>query len=996
MQAATKQYVDTHAANLPVNSIPYQGTSGSMPVAATPANIASLYRSTVWGPGQATQVGTTFHEGPSGAALAGTSPATGMGSLWAAWPSVSGGSYAAGGGVSLPISRGNDINAGANDYTATWSGITNTPSVYYVVRFGGTVSSGYLAVETLGAGGVSLLEINSGAATTVGNSAVASGASGSIAVTVAGNSVTVTPFGGRQITYTIPAGHQALTGQYVGFFNVGSSTQTIGGLNVTAAGTVPLAVACSGFMNQDGTCSAPSSNNMAAADSSGHFVGLPEKGTRSVNGVASIAWQDDFGAGVYDPRDPRWGPQDTQAHQAAALQNMSNQMACDLAMGKVQNARAQLPQGAYAVDKLLMAPGSTWEGLASSSGGTRFYTFVNNHFAAEFPFSMTVTCSDGQSHTDSLSNSHVSHITFSGCAQGGCSNAAGDTANYGAGGPYNSGFEMQSTAGVVEYVSASAFGGTGLRVNGMDSKTFHVTVQSSLEWYYYGGYKGITETAAGPESTGATIAGSTGSVVLSWTAVPSAAGYVLYRGTSAGAENIFYILGNVTSFTDTCATGASGSINNVVTNSLATPGAVTATASETGGTCAAGTYYYKIRATTGDGWHGSAEFTGVDTMVDWAEVYGLFDAPTAYTAFHLADISAGGGYSHYDHLWPQLGLVGIVQPGAQGIGDVYENFRVDFARTYGIYATAANLNFNGGIIDGSCTATNAATINTGQNRASFAGTCQQFYSVTGAANQITNTRFLDNNGFGPTYKTADMLLENTSAIGTIGSFQYINSEGLKSGAYITPQNPNFQNVTGPKPSIAGFNAISPVDASPITYTGFLNVEVGQDFYIYGGNANVTIANNSYIKTCTGANINLGSVAGVVLHFRYTGVGSAGLFGLPVAVAQVCSSSPAQPTIASSDTVTFSATPIFSTATRSSYIQLTGNVTSFTLGTGTDGQEKTLTFCQNATGGYTVTAPANVRGFMAVGTAATKCSSQHFTYSAAQAAWLADSAGVTNE
>ncbi|HEX6770942.1 MAG TPA: hypothetical protein VF126_02880, partial [Acidobacteriaceae bacterium] len=130
MQAATKQYVDTHAANLPVNSIPYQGTSGSMPVAATPANIASLYRSTVWGPGQATQVGTTFHEGSSGAALAGTSPATGTGSLWAAWPSVSGGSYAAGGGVSLPSSRGNDINAGANDYTATWSGITNTPSVY--------------------------------------------------------------------------------------------------------------------------------------------------------------------------------------------------------------------------------------------------------------------------------------------------------------------------------------------------------------------------------------------------------------------------------------------------------------------------------------------------------------------------------------------------------------------------------------------------------------------------------------------------------------------------------------------------------------------------------------------------------------------------------------------------------------------------------------------------------------------------------------------------
>jgi hypothetical protein len=72
------------------------------------------------------------------------------------------------------------------------------------------------------------------------------------------------------------------------------------------------------------------------------------------------------------------------------------------------------------------------------------------------------------------------------------------------------------------------------------------------------------------------------------------------------------------------------------------------------------------------------------------------------------------------------------------------------------------------------------------------------------------------------------------------------------------------------------------------------------------------------------------------------------------------------------------------------------VTSFTLAAGVDGQEKTLTFCQNATGGYTVAAPANMRGFFTVGTTANKCSSQHFMYSAVQSAWLADSPGVTNE
>jgi hypothetical protein len=95
-------------------------------------------------------------------------------------------------------------------------------------------------------------------------------------------------------------------------------------------------------------------------------------------------------------------------------------------------------------------------------------------------------------------------------------------------------------------------------------------------------------------------------------------------------------------------------------------------------------------------------------------------------------------------------------------------------------------------------------------------------------------------------------------------------------------------------------------------------------------------------------------------------------------------------------VTFSATPTFSAATRASILTLTGNVTSFTLPAATDGQEKTLEFCQDATGARTVAAPANVHGFFTVGATASKCSAQHFTYSAGQVAWLADSPGVTNQ
>lgn len=101
-------------------------------------------------------------------------------------------------------------------------------------------------------------------------------------------------------------------------------------------------------------------------------------------------------------------------------------------------------------------------------------------------------------------------------------------------------------------------------------------------------------------------------------------------------------------------------------------------------------------------------------------------------------------------------------------------------------------------------------------------------------------------------------------------------------------------------------------------------------------------------------------------------------------------------VASEESVASSATPTFSTAYRESTTLLTANITSFTLANGTAGQEKTLTFCQNATGGYTVAPPNNVRGFFTVGTTLSTCSSQHFTYNATQTAWLADSPGVINQ
>jgi hypothetical protein len=56
----------------------------------------------------------------------------------------------------------------------------------------------------------------------------------------------------------------------------------------------------------------------------------------------------------------------------------------------------------------------------------------------------------------------------------------------------------------------------------------------------------------------ATTTGTTSSVALVWAAVPGAVGYRVYRGTIAGAENVYVAVGNVVTYTDTNAANTNG------------------------------------------------------------------------------------------------------------------------------------------------------------------------------------------------------------------------------------------------------------------------------------------------------------------------------------------------------------------------------------------------------------------------------------------------------
>lgn len=67
------------------------------------------------------------------------------------------------------------------------------------------------------------------------------------------------------------------------------------------------------------------------------------------------------------------------------------------------------------------------------------------------------------------------------------------------------------------------------------------------------------ETLGSAETTLTTSAGTTDSVTISWAAIAGATKYFVYRGTATGAQNVYYDVGNVTSYVDTGAASTAGS-----------------------------------------------------------------------------------------------------------------------------------------------------------------------------------------------------------------------------------------------------------------------------------------------------------------------------------------------------------------------------------------------------------------------------------------------------
>lgn len=165
--------------------------------------------------------------------------------------------------------------------------------------------------------------------------------------------------------------------------------------------------------------------------------------------------------------------------------------------------------------------------------------------------------------------------------------------------------------------------------------------------YYYRvtGLNGTGETT-GSNEVSVTTTGSTSAVNLSWSSMAGATSYRVYRGTTAGAESLYFTVTSPT-YTATGAWANSGTVPGSNTTQLSAPGTVTPTGSTTGGTLAAATYYYKVTALNAVGETTGSTEASVTTTGSTSSVALAWAAVTGATSYRIYRGTAAGSENVY-------------------------------------------------------------------------------------------------------------------------------------------------------------------------------------------------------------------------------------------------------------------------------------------------------------------------------------------------------------
>lgn len=145
------------------------------------------------------------------------------------------------------------------------------------------------------------------------------------------------------------------------------------------------------------------------------------------------------------------------------------------------------------------------------------------------------------------------------------------------------GFTGVATIG--QRIQMGTFGVGILATPGAPSCTPSITAGSLAAGTYY--YKIVAfdvlgrTTLAGSETASTVSSGTTGKVILTWSVVPYATGYRVYRGTSSNGQSVYYTVNNnvngAPTFTDTGAANTAGTVpivNGTVVSAIGTDGTV--------------------------------------------------------------------------------------------------------------------------------------------------------------------------------------------------------------------------------------------------------------------------------------------------------------------------------------------------------------------------------------------------------------------------------------
>jgi Tfp pilus assembly protein PilX len=190
----------------------------------------------------------------------------------------------------------------------------------------------------------------------------------------------------------------------------------------------------------------------------------------------------------------------------------------------------------------------------------------------------------------------------------------------------------------------------------LDENLYYYVVTALGSW----GESAQTENSIYVDLGGSNNIKANGQVTVSWSAVSGATSYRVYRGTFLQSENTYYtVTAPTTSFTDTGATGTSGSPPNGFaeyptlppTNGMAPPGWTTASGQLNPNT----TYYYLVTALGSFGetlgsdspaTTGSSNSTQGVT-VNWTACQVPTQCPSAPVAYHIYRGSAAGQENVY-------------------------------------------------------------------------------------------------------------------------------------------------------------------------------------------------------------------------------------------------------------------------------------------------------------------------------------------------------------